>query len=163
MIAATKIGLGTVRCVRTMDVAFAQDVYPRDAFCNVFVTQPLCKFAARETEFGQPGSDENSQWPDRISYEKPSSAALIRLGYAVPDFASCALAKMRRKRQLHRSRGFGHVRKSPHNLDYALDSQPTARITENFVLQLLGSLSGLVGTVQRALVYPRRRRKRSAR
>jgi hypothetical protein len=44
---------------RSFDVAFAQDVYPTDAFRNVFVAQSLYKFAARETEFGQPRSDKS--------------------------------------------------------------------------------------------------------
>ena len=35
---------------RSFEVAVAQGVYPTNPFCNVFVTQSLCKLAARETE-----------------------------------------------------------------------------------------------------------------
>src|ERR1019366_3364712 len=39
---------------RSFEITLTQGVDPANAFCSVFVAQPLYKFAARETEFGHP-------------------------------------------------------------------------------------------------------------
>ena len=61
---------------RSFEVTVAQDVDPAYPFCNVFVAKSLYKFAARETELGHPRSDKSLQWPDRISFEKPSFGSM---------------------------------------------------------------------------------------
>jgi hypothetical protein len=58
---------------RSFDIASAQDVYPANAFCNVFVAKAFCKFAARETELGHPRLDESRNGQIGFHLKNPPS------------------------------------------------------------------------------------------